>query len=213
MAKKKRGPDGMPVEIPSHKARRLRSLFGRAAPDLDSGAARLHEGKDAHGEDAIPTEPSEPPPAGPKHAGARESRPSPPADPPTIIAGRWRRKLGKPNAESSIEPVVGWLVVVDGPGKGSSLQLGFGRNTIGRGESSRVRLDFGDHQISRDSHAVLSYDPQGNRYSIHQDRGSNLTYVDEVPVLAPTPLPTGSRIVLGGTTLRFIAFCDEDFTW
>ena len=42
------------------------------------------------------------------------------------------------------DPVVGWLVVVDGyPGKGNYVHLGFGMNGIGRNETNRIQLDFG----------------------------------------------------------------------
>ena len=150
-----------------------------------------------------------------------------PDEPVTVIAGGWRRNAtGKPASlpdrpsvgtaaarELTEGPVVGWLVVVDGPGKGSSLRLGIGQNTIGRGESSRVRLEFGDHEISRETHAVVTFDPKGNRFYIQQGTGMNLTYLGESPVLAPTLLETGSRIAIGETTLCFVAFCGKDFSW
>lgn len=71
---------------------------------------------------------------------------------------------------AQIHPVTGWLVVVDGPGKGSAAQLGFGHNTIGRGPAMRVRLDFGDRKISRDTHATLTYDPKGNAFYLQQGK-------------------------------------------
>ena len=77
---------------------------------------------------------------------------------------------------AQIHPVTGWLVVVDGPGKGSATQLGFGHNTIGRGPAMRVRLDFGDRKISRDTHATLTYDPKGNAFYLQQ--GKNLAYIE-----------------------------------
>ncbi|MEO0017489.1 MAG: hypothetical protein RLZZ522_772 [Verrucomicrobiota bacterium] len=46
-------------------------------------------------------------------------------------------------------PVVGWLVVVEGPGRGKSVTLGYGMNAIGREPGNRVVLPFGDMQISR----------------------------------------------------------------
>ena len=44
------------------------------------------------------------------------------------------------------DPTVGWLVVVDGPGKGQVRRLGYGVNSLGRGGKSRVKLDFGDER-------------------------------------------------------------------
>ena len=148
-------------------------------------------------------------------------------DPRTVIAGGWQRTHtarqsapgvraapgSPPLGESRVDPVVGWLVVVDGPGKGSSITLGNGQNSLGRGISSRARIDFGDKQISRETHALVTYDPKHNRFYVQQGTGTNLTYLDGEPVLIPTVLESGSRITLGETTLRFVALCDESFTW
>ncbi len=147
-----------------------------------------------------------------RERGGSGAGPAAAGEPHTVIAGRVRPESGADEAESA-DPVVGWLAVVDGPGKGASICLGNGQNSIGRGEGSRVRLDFGDRQISRNGHAVLTYDPKGNCFFIQPGHGVNLVYLDEKLVLSPTPLPHGSRITLGETTLRFVALCDDKFTW
>lgn len=131
----------------------------------------------------------------------------------TLVWGGARRpkRPGAAAESGHVHPVTGWLVVVQGPGKGQALQLGFGHNTIGRGPGMRVHLDFGDRKISRDTHAMLTYDPKGNAFYIQP--GKNLTYVGGDPVLAPAPLEAGSLIALGDTTLRFVPFCDDAFVW
>ena len=43
--------------------------------------------------------------------------------------------------------------------------------------------------------------------------GVNLTYVNDKPVLEPTRLDPLQHIMLGGTTLRFVALCGSDFDW
>lgn len=111
------------------------------------------------------------------------------------------------------DPVVGWLVVVDGPGKGFSVTLGYGMNSIGRSASDRISLDYGDQQISRTSHAVVTYDPRGRKYFIQHGGGKNLTYMGDQPVLTPIELKGGEEIMLGETKLRFVPFCGKDFDW
>lgn len=111
------------------------------------------------------------------------------------------------------DPVVGWVVVIEGPGKGISLPLGYGMNEVSRSPRARVPLDFGDLEISREKHAVISFDPRGLKFYIQQGSGKNLTYVDDAPVLAPQELHTGQQITLGETRLRFIALCGPDFDW
>ena len=111
------------------------------------------------------------------------------------------------------DPVVGWLVIVDGPGKGNSLTLGYGMNGIGRASSERVVLDFGDEEISRTAHAQLSYDGRGRKFYLQHGGGANLTYIGDTPVLQPTILHGGELISIGNTRLRFCPFCDEHFDW
>ena len=149
----------------------------------------------------------------PRGRRARESeepktRPYRPGSNPTMPAVE-ASGLGDPMQD----PLSGWLVVVRGPGKGRFCRLGYGVNTLGRGENSRVRLDFGDEDISREVHATLTYDPKGRRYYLQHGGGIQLTYLDDEPVLAPTPLDGFRHIVLGRTTLRFVPLCGPEFDW
>lgn len=111
------------------------------------------------------------------------------------------------------DPPVGWLVVIDGPGRGNFLVLGYGQNTIGRGESNRLLLNFGDKEISRESNAVATYDPKTRKFYLSPGTGQNLSYIDNEPVLSPTELKSGAKISLGQTMLRLVQFCDKDFDW
>jgi len=111
------------------------------------------------------------------------------------------------------DPVVGWLVVVEGPGSGNSVTLGYGLNTVGRGEESRVRINFGDEQISRDGHAQIIYDHKNVKFYVQHGGGDNLTYLDSAPVLSPQELKGGEQISMGDTTLRFVPLCNDAFNW
>ena len=115
--------------------------------------------------------------------------------------------------DSMADPVVGWLVVVSGPGRGQACQLGYGSNSIGRSGKSRIRLDFGDNRISRDGHATITYDPWGRKFYLQHGGGKNLTYLGESPVLVPTVLEAMQEFSIGNTTLRFIPFCGPEFEW
>ncbi len=111
------------------------------------------------------------------------------------------------------DPPVGWLVVVGGPGKGRVLTLGNGMNTIGRSASSRVRLDFGDENVSRQNHARLIYEPRQRRWLLGHGDGTNLTYLNGDLVVDVVEIQAGAEIQLGETTLRFQAFCSKEFDW
>ena len=136
-----------------------------------------------------------------------------------LVGGRPRREDEERRQERASEdrgmddPVVGWLVVVEGPGKGRAVPLGYGSNSIGRGATDRIKLDFGDEQISRSGHAVVTYDPRGRQYYVQHGGGTNLTYIGDQPVLAPTALPALSHISIGHTELRFVPLCGAEFDW
>ncbi len=225
---KKLNEDGIPTEIPSNTPKRTGSLFGGL--NLDQPPKERNPIGDDDAEVAGSSQPERPfedePPTRPatRHRDAAlNSYPNDTGEPRTVIAGGWRRSPtprqgSEPSAataahDSMDDPVVGWLVVVDGPGAGSSLRLGSGQNSLGRSQEARVKLDFGDSQISRSTHAVVAYDPKGNRFYLQPGTGTNLTYLNGNPVLAPTPLPSGSEILLGETTLRFVALCGDSFNW
>lgn len=111
------------------------------------------------------------------------------------------------------QPVVGWLVIVNGPGRGLAMNLTYGVNSIGRSDSERVSLDFGDEEISRQKHALLTYDPKGKKFYLQNGEGVNLTYVGDTPVLQTIELKGGEIISLGKTELCFVAFCGPHFDW
>lgn len=110
-------------------------------------------------------------------------------------------------------PVVGWLVVVEGPGRGQARSLTYGVNSIGRGPDAAIRLDFGDDEISRTAHCNIVYDGRNRKFFIQQGSGQNLTYLGDAPVLAPCELSADACISMGRTTLRFVPFCGSDFDW
>ena len=116
-------------------------------------------------------------------------------------------------SDSMKDPVVGWLVIIDGPGKGRAMQLGYGSNPIGRGETARVKLNFGDDQISRGGHAIVTYDPRSRKFYVQHGGGTNLTYLNDEPVLIPIELPALSHISIGATVLRFVPLCGDAFDW
>lgn len=110
------------------------------------------------------------------------------------------------------EPVVGWVVCVEGVHFGEDFKIKSGRNFIGRSGTMNICLS-GDKAISRESHAILTYDPKGNVFMIQPGDSSELSYLNGQVVLVPTQLNAGDRISLGETELMFVPFCSESFTW
>lgn len=136
-------------------------------------------------------------------SGTRLATPGPAADSPGASAAQ--------GAEAG--PVVGWLVVVEGPGRGRSVELGYGMNIVGRGSENRIVLGFGDDQISTDDHFRIAYDGANRRFHLVPGRGTNLVYLAGSPLLSPVPLDSHAEIRVGSTALRFVPLCGDAWDW
>jgi hypothetical protein len=139
----------------------------------------------------------------------------PPASASGAISQAGRPKAGTPvSSDFTIsDPVVGWLAVVEGPGRGASLNVGYGNNRIGRAPTENVSLDFGDEEISRENHATITFDGRHRRFYLLPGHGRNLVYVNDQPVMSPLELTGNEEILLGQTKLRFVPFCGKSFDW
>ena len=120
---------------------------------------------------------------------------------------------GQPGDGGEVDPVVGWLVVLAGPGRGNARRLGYGQNSLGRDKGERVSLDFGDASISRSKHAFVLYEPRKRQYFIRPGEGANLTYLNGELLADSRPLTPADVIEVGATKLKFVPFCGPEFDW
>lgn len=110
------------------------------------------------------------------------------------------------------EPVVGWLVCIEGSHFGEDFKLKTGRNFIGRGTDMDVPLT-GDASVSRDRHAIILYEPQANMFLIQPGDAKELFYHNGKVVLAATEIAINDVLTLGETKLMFIPCCSKKFNW
>ena len=115
------------------------------------------------------------------------------------------------NVDGGVEPVVGWLVCIDGPSRGSDYRLHAGYNYIGR-EEGDVRIG-GDQQISRRNHAMIAFDDVDAVYFVGPSAGRNLIKVNGKTVLNAVGLNNYDVITIGTSKLIFVALCGEHFNW
>ena len=120
---------------------------------------------------------------------------------------------GKPAMQSAPAFPVGWLVIVDGPGRGNSFMLGPGVAQIGRDEDQAVQLDFGDETISRSNHASVAFDDESREFFIGHSGKSNIVRLNDKPVLSTEAFKNGDLIRIGETTMRLVSLCDSGFSW
>ena len=109
-------------------------------------------------------------------------------------------------------PVVGWLVAVSGPCRGTDYRVHTGYNYIGR-ESGDICIR-GDQTISGERDSNITYVPQTNRFYIAHEQGKNVLLVNDLPVIGGgTELHNYDRITIGTTLLVFVGLCGENFSW
>lgn len=113
--------------------------------------------------------------------------------------------------ETGIEPVVGWLVCIQGEDMGKSFNLKDGRNFIGR--SAKMDVVLKDNSVSRDKHAVIVYEPKRREFLAQPGESRELFYLNDNLVLNFEKLKVNDVIQVGNTKLMFVPFCSEAFSW
>ncbi len=143
-------------------------------------------------------------------SGAEKTRPamppplpqSPSAQAPATIRYSFGRK----------DPVVGWLVCIEGPDKGKDFRLHGEKNFLGRAAHMDVVIES-DPTVSRDKHGIVVFDPKKNTFWILPGEASGLVYLNGEIVNAPSPMKADDVIELGQTKLVLIPFCGEKYNW
>ncbi len=146
----------------------------------------------------IPTRPREQPsrPGNPPGTGSSE---------PGVTVAQIKRTLG-------IHPVVGWLVCVEGPDKGRDYRIRSERNFIGRDPGMDICIS-GDEGISRERHAIISFNPRKCSYLLMPGESHGIIYHNDDDVIGPVELNPYDSIEMAQTKLLFIPFCGPQFMW
>jgi hypothetical protein len=213
------------------------SLGGR--PDQASGKAAV-EAKVASPAAAAagrPLEgqaPASQPSAGEAKALARETKHFEAADPTTqlkrgasptvkpavaiaVDAAKTQAVRGKPKVlrnDFLADPVVGWLVVVGGPGLGSFRPIFEGNNAVGRSKDQRIPIDFGDTTISSEEQAYIRYDSADRAFLFVPNLSkTNIVAINDKKPTGAVKLELMDVITMGRTQLAFVPFCGEEFDW
>ncbi|HUA61768.1 MAG TPA: FHA domain-containing protein [Verrucomicrobiae bacterium] len=144
---------------------------------------------------------------GPQPEPQPEPQPVRPRPMPLPDDGRTRGALG-----AEFDPVVGWLVCVKGSDRGRDYRILSQRNRIGRDTQMEICIS-GDRRISRDTHAIITYEPRNKQFWLSPGMARGVAYLNGQLVDAATPLQAYDTIELGETGLQFIPFCGERFQW
>jgi len=132
-------------------------------------------------------------------------------------AGKTQVVRGRPkvaHGDFHQDPVVGWLVVVGGPGLGAFRSIFEGNNAIGRGATQRIPIDFGDNSISSEEQAYIRYDSMDRSFLFVPNLAkTNVVAVNNKKPTGAIKLEPMDMITMGRTQLAFVPFCGEDFDW
>lgn len=112
------------------------------------------------------------------------------------------------------DPVVGWLVVVGGPGLGAFRPIYEGNNSMGRAKTQRIPIDFGDDTISSEEQAYIRYDSSDRAFLFVPNMAkTNVVSINSKKPTSAVTLSAMDVITMGRTQLAFVPFCGDDFDW
>ena len=114
--------------------------------------------------------------------------------------------------KSGMDPVVGWLVCIEGKDKGRDYRLHSERNFVGRSNSMDVAIQ-GDETISRENHAIVTFNPKNKKFKLAPGDSRGLVYLNDDDVDMPMPLNAYDVIEIGETKLKFVPFCGDEHQW
>lgn len=117
------------------------------------------------------------------------------------------------NGTKGFQPVVGWLVCVEGAERGADYRIRAGYNYIGRGEHMDICI-HGDPAITRDRHAMIAYDAEGQAFFFGPVNGKDIVRLNGKAVMSKAEeLQAYDKIKIGSTSLMFVPLCGERFDW
>lgn len=115
-------------------------------------------------------------------------------------------------APAVFNPVVGWLVCMEGPSKGKDYRIHNQYNFIGRGEHMDICIPEDPH-ISSDKSAVIAYDDLERAFFFGPGNGHNAVRVNDKLIINTTMIQPYDVLTVGKTKLLFVPLCGDRFTW
>ncbi|OCL25307.1 hypothetical protein U472_13195 [Orenia metallireducens] len=115
--------------------------------------------------------------------------------------------------EQGFDPVVGWMVCIEGAEQGKDYKIRHERNFIGRSEEMHIHIE-GDKTISRRNHGVISYNPKERNFTfIPGPEITSIIYINDEAIYAPRELSAYDIIEMGKSKFIFIPLCGQHFEW
>lgn len=116
------------------------------------------------------------------------------------------------NLWNTSEPVVGYLIAIEGAYFGEGFKLKTGRNFIGRSPEMDIQLSL-DLSVSRRKHAIIIYEPRARIFIAQPGESRELFYLNDQVVLNNVTMKPYDILTIGETKLLLLPLCGENFTW
>jgi len=124
---------------------------------------------------------------------------------PGETVGIIKQKIG-------IDPIVGWLVCVEGVLRGRDYPIRSEKNAIGRSPNMDICISD-DDSISRENHGFIVFNPRKVTFRVQIGESRGLIYLNDEEVLTHEELKAYDIIEIGQTKLIFIPLCGVNFQW
>ncbi|MBO4449162.1 MAG: FHA domain-containing protein [Clostridiales bacterium] len=117
-----------------------------------------------------------------------------------------------PEAKPEMAGPAAFLVCIAGANRGDYYAVSGGRNCIASGADADIRLDK-DPAVSADCHAVITYNPMNNQFTLSAGTGHGITYLNGNQIDVSADIKADDRIRLGSSELLFVPVCSDKFKW
>lgn len=116
------------------------------------------------------------------------------------------------NKDKILNPVVGWLVCIQGASRGTDFRIHNQYNYIGRAKHMHICIPT-DPLICAEKAAVLAYDNTEKTFLFSPGSGNTLVRVNGSLILSAVVLKAYDVLTIGNTQLLFIPLCGDHFDW
>ena len=113
---------------------------------------------------------------------------------------------------TTFDPVVGWLVCIEGATKGNDYRIHSQNNYIGRSARMDISIPEDSH-ISAENSAIIAYDNEDRTFYFGPGSGRNIVRVNGKPALSVEKIEAYDVLTIGTTKLLFVPLCGDRFDW
>ena len=116
------------------------------------------------------------------------------------------------NEDKNSNPVIGYLICIDGMHKGKSFDIKEGRNFIGRSMAMDISLS-GNPKIQRERHAIVTFDPRSKTCFFQPEETRELIYINDELVFGPSKINHEDIILMADEKFIFFKLTCDKIDW